>query len=89
MAIDRDTICSTILSGVAKPAKSFIPSSETGYNESAPEFEYNVDKAKQLLAQAGVSNLTLNAQVRSQDQNLMVALQDAWSKITNCVDAGV
>jgi len=94
MAIDRDTICSTILSGVAKPAKSFIPSSETGYNESAPEFEYNVDKAKQLLTEAGVSNLTLNAQVRSQDQNLMVALQDAWSKIgvtcnVSVIDSGV
>ncbi|MBF0911937.1 MAG: ABC transporter substrate-binding protein [Atopobiaceae bacterium] len=94
MAIDRDTICSTILSGVAKPAKSFIPSSESGYNDSAPEFEYDVDKAKELLAQAGVSNLTLNAQVRSQDQTLMVALQDAWSKIgvtcnVSVIDSGV
>ena len=73
---------STILSNVAKPAKSFIPSSETGYNESAPEFEYNVDKAKQAsCTKQGVPLTPLNAQVRSQDQNLMVAIQDAWSKI--------
>ena len=94
LAIDRQTICDTVLSGVAKPATSFIPASETGNDSSLEVFEYNVDKAKDLLSEAGVSNITLDAQVRAQDQNLMVAIQDAWAKIgvtlnVSVIDAGV
>ncbi|MDD5799771.1 MAG: ABC transporter substrate-binding protein, partial [Coriobacteriales bacterium] len=93
LAINRDEICSTILSGAAEPASAFLPPSCTGYKQR-DVLEYDPDKAQQLLAEAGASNITLNAQVRSQDQNLMVALQDAWSKIgvtTNVtvIDSGV
>lgn len=94
LALDRQTLCDTVLSGAAQPATSFIPASETGNDSSLEIFEYNVDTAKKLLSEAGVSNITLDAQVRAQDQNLMVAIQDAWSKIgvnlnVSVIDAGV
>jgi peptide/nickel transport system substrate-binding protein len=51
-AIDRKTICEDLLYGTATPAKTFIPKGILGYNESTPEYEYNPEKAKQLLAEA-------------------------------------
>lgn len=93
LALNREELCSTILSDAAKPCSGFLPSSCTGYKER-DVLEYDPDKAKQLLAEAGASDLTLNAQVRSQDQKLMVAIQDAWSKVgvtcnVNVIDSGV
>ena len=55
-AIDREAICKDLLNGTAVPAKTFLPDGLIGYNESAPAFEYNPEKAKQLLAEAGYPN---------------------------------
>lgn len=52
-AVNRDAICNDLLSGAATPAKSFIPKGLLGYNDSLPAYEYNPQKAKQLLAEAG------------------------------------
>lgn len=81
LAINREEICSTILADCAKPCSSFLPTSCTGHDNSLEVLEYNPEKAKALLAEAGAEGITLNAQVRSQDQKVMVALQDAWAKI--------
>ncbi len=53
LCIDREAICNELLNGTAKPAKSFIPEGLLGYDETLPEYEYNPEKAKQLLAEAG------------------------------------
>lgn len=94
LAIDRQTICDTILSGAAKPCSGFVPPSEKGHDSDAAVLEYNVDKAKTLLSEAGYPNLSLTAKVRSSDQKLMVAIQNAWKQIgVDCsvevIDAGV
>jgi peptide/nickel transport system substrate-binding protein len=36
-----------------------MPSSLPGYNDQVTKYDYNPDKAKQLLAEAGATNLTL------------------------------
>ncbi len=94
LAINRQELCDTILSGAALPCTGFIPPSETGSDDGADVLEYNPDKAKELLAEAGATNLSFTAQVRSQDQAVMVAIQSYWSAIgVNCdvqtIDAGL
>ncbi|WP_278591144.1 ABC transporter substrate-binding protein [Olsenella uli] len=89
LAINRREICDTVLSGAAEPASCFCPSSESGHDGSYDVLDYDVEKAKSLLAEAGADGLALSAQVRSQDQDLMVALQDAWSKIGVSCDVQV
>lgn len=52
-AIDRESICKDLLYETATPATTFIPKGLLGYNENATPYEYNPEKAKQLLAEAG------------------------------------
>lgn len=52
-AVDRETICSDLLHGAATPAKTWIPEGLLGYNDSLPDYEYNPERAKELLAEAG------------------------------------
>jgi oligopeptide transport system substrate-binding protein len=54
-AIDRKTLVDVALKGVGKPATSFTPPGIAGYDANAqPQFDAN--KAKQLLADAGFPN---------------------------------
>lgn len=53
LAVDRNTLTKNYFRGQVEPAKCFIPEGVPGYDESAPELEYNPEKAKKLLAEAG------------------------------------
>ncbi|MEG1105346.1 MAG: ABC transporter substrate-binding protein [Eubacterium sp.] len=79
-ATDRKALCDDLLAGAAKPAKSFIPKGLLGYNEALPEYEYNPEKAKQLLAEAGHPNgITIPVICSTKYQTLLkvaTALQD-------------
>ncbi|MGI6230787.1 MAG: ABC transporter substrate-binding protein [Tractidigestivibacter sp.] len=81
LAINREELCSTVLNGCGDPCTSFLPPSCTGHDDSLEVLEYDPDRAKELLEEAGVSDLTLDFQIRSQDQNVAVALQNYWSQI--------
>ena len=52
-AIDKQTIVNTIFRGLAIPAKSPFPPSIWGYNYKIVDYDYSVQKAKDLLARAG------------------------------------
>ena len=58
-AIDRDAVLKSSLPPGSKPATQFMPDLVDGYNPSVTEYPYDVDKAKQLLAEAGQESLTL------------------------------
>lgn len=79
-AIDRKTICNDLLYGTATPATTFIPKGLLGYNEDAPEFAYDPEKAKQLLAEAGYPDgIDLEAQDNTKYPTytkVIVAIQD-------------
>lgn len=53
MAIDRQTMVDTMYDGEGRVMDSFIPQGVLGHNADAPNIEYNPEKAKQLLAEAG------------------------------------
>ncbi len=58
-AIDREQLVQTQLPEGAEVATQFMPSTVSGYNSDLQATEYDPEKAKQLLAEAGEENLTL------------------------------
>jgi len=58
-AIDVDTIIETVLNGYGKRISTFQSEMSFGYDPSIPLREYNPDKAKQLLKEAGVKEGTV------------------------------
>ncbi|WP_085521201.1 ABC transporter substrate-binding protein [Tuberibacillus sp. Marseille-P3662] len=52
-AVDKQALIDAFYAGKAKPAKNPMPSSIAGYNDSIQDYEFDLDKAKKLLAEAG------------------------------------
>ena len=52
-AIDRPALAEGLGYGRYEPMKMLAPEGSTGYNTDFPEREYNPDKARELLAEAG------------------------------------
>lgn len=55
-AIDENTIVEKIMNGYAKPATQLLAAPGGGCNPSIERLEYNPEKAKELLAEAGYPN---------------------------------
>ena len=52
--LDREALIKAVPAGLAIPAHSMVPPDDTlNYNADQPFYEYDVEKAKQLLAEAG------------------------------------
>jgi len=58
--INREQFVKSKLAEGSEVATEFVPKAIAGYNDQVPQFPYDPEKAKQLLAAAGASNLTLN-----------------------------
>lgn len=58
-AIDRQTIVNSLLPEGAEPAIEFMPPTVDGYAEDVTTYEYDPDRARQLLQQAGAEGTTL------------------------------
>ncbi|MET8909415.1 ABC transporter substrate-binding protein [Micromonospora sp. NPDC004551] len=59
-ALNRQGLVQTKGPGGTKVADEFMPDTVLGYAQDVQKYDYNVDKAKQLLKEAGAENLTLN-----------------------------
>lgn len=94
LAINREELIETVLFGAGEPCSGFLNPAIPGYDESAPVFEYNPDRARELLAEAGASDLHLTCGVRERDRSVMVAVQGYWQAVgvtleLNQLDNGV
>lgn len=56
-ALDKDKIIETALNGFGTPASSYLDEGNPDYQEAATVYDHDAEKAKQLLADAGVKNL--------------------------------
>jgi peptide/nickel transport system substrate-binding protein len=52
-AIDRELMIRTLLGGRARPAESLLPPNHWAYSDAGPRFNYNPERAKALLDEAG------------------------------------
>lgn len=59
-AIDYDALTESVQEGYATQMRGPIPKGLWGYDESAPQYKRDVEKAKALLAEAGAANLTID-----------------------------
>jgi peptide/nickel transport system substrate-binding protein/oligopeptide transport system substrate-binding protein len=55
-AIDRENICEVLYEGIPSPMTGFVPPGIPGFQENAAPYTYDLEKAKQLLAEAGFPN---------------------------------
>lgn len=76
LAIDREKLCNTVLSGAASPAYTFLPKGVIGYDETA-KIEYNPEKSKELLKEAGYPNGFAIDIYQTQDSKATLALNTA------------
>ncbi len=53
LATDTQSLCDGYFQGHMRPAKSFLPAGIPGYDDSLPALEYNPERSKELLAEAG------------------------------------
>ena len=56
MAIDKQAIVDAVYQGMGVVAKNPIPPTMWSYNDAVKDYEYNPEKAKALLAEAGYPN---------------------------------
>nr|MBO2481257.1 ABC transporter substrate-binding protein [Bacillaceae bacterium] len=55
-AVDKEAIIQSFYEGYAEPAKNPMPPVVAGYNDEIQDYEFDLEKAKQLLAEAGYPN---------------------------------
>jgi len=55
-AINKEKLISDVFDNLAKPATTYIPPSLWGYNENLESYEYDIEKSRQLLSEAGFSD---------------------------------
>lgn len=79
--IDYKGMEGSFLKGQWREHQSFLPAGYLGAIEDKP-FSYNVEKAKELLAEAGVENLEFEAGVREAQERIEIAqsLQNTFAQ---------
>lgn len=88
MSIDRDTLVDKVTKGGQLPAYNFTPPDLNGYTAEA-KIEFNVEKARELLAQAGYPNgegfpkLEILFNTLEDHQKIAVTIQQMWKQALN------
>jgi peptide/nickel transport system substrate-binding protein len=83
-AIDRQSVVDAVTFGHGKVANSFIPDGAMFYNPDNPDYAFDPDKAKGLLAEAGVEDLALDFLITAGDSvhdQIGVIVKDQLGKV--------
>ncbi|WP_426940139.1 ABC transporter substrate-binding protein [Pseudarthrobacter sp. S6] len=71
MAIDTQKLIDVAIAGKGTPSTSFLHTKSPEYHKAATQYAYNPDKAKALLAEAGVKNLSVT----------LLSTNISWTKV--------
>ena len=88
MSIDREQLVRSVTKADEIPMYKFVPDNTNGYS-SPPRIEYNIGKAKQLLAEAGYPDgkgfpeLELIFNTDERHRQVAIAVQEMWKKALN------
>jgi len=83
LAIDRDGIVKALWRGQGVIPNGFIAPGDSFYDPSRPAFEYNLNKAKALLAEAGYKNEPIyieSSTVVGNDRQMSEAIAEMWKQ---------
>ena len=83
-AINNEDLVKTVFNGSASVATSPVPKITTGHNENSNNYPQNIEKARQLLAEAGYPNgfnIELFVSEDNQRIDMAVIIQDNLKKI--------
>jgi len=84
-ATDKQTIVDMVLYGYGEPAVSFMPKNGLYWNDTIEAADYDVDKAKELLEEAGYADgFDVEVLIPSGNETysqIAVILKDMWSQI--------
>jgi len=83
-AIDRNAMATALGAGLGIPLPYELVPGSIGYDTAVPTYEYNPDKAKQLLAESGVTlplEVRLTAHNREADQQQAQFIQAMLEKV--------
>lgn len=82
-AIDKDSVIKTALNGFATPATSYLDEGNPGYQKASTVYDYDAEKAKKLLSDAGVKNLKFELVTTDTAfiKDIAPLLVEAWKKI--------
>lgn len=84
-ALNKQAMIKIVTHGVAKPMKSYLSSTTPLFSGTTDAYGYDLEKAKQLVAEAGVkpgTELSILALSGSQDEmQIATAAQQMWSAI--------
>lgn len=87
-AIDKEAIVTAQLEGQGIAIKSFVPAAKMGFYDGFEGYDYDIEKAKELLAQAGYADgfkCTLSVAAGTQDlcaQVIQANLKDVGIEVT-------
>ena len=74
-AMDYASVANDILQGYADVPRGFLPTSFEGFDDSMAEAQYDLERAKALLDEAGVTDLTLELHIMKERQHMLLAAQ--------------
>jgi len=81
-ATDRDGLVRAIMSGFASPANSPLPPVMASHDASLAPYDFNLEKAKQLLVEAGYAQgFAMSVAVQETEARIAEVLQAMWKQI--------
>lgn len=88
-ATDKKAIINAVFMGSGSVAKSPLPPNMLGYSESLPDYDYDIEKAKKLLMQAGVRegtevtlwSMPVQRPYNPNSRRIAEMIQSDWAKV--------
>lgn len=72
-ALDKQSMADSVFMGKAKPATTIVNPNVFGYSSEVPGFEYNPEKAKELIKKSGITNPNFKLYVNDNAIRLQLA----------------